>query len=567
MQSNNYGGNMFPEYEVLKFKNYKSFEDYSYISSLKNINVFIGKNNCGKSSCIDVLQSLVDNKISIGNAKVQIDYRMKDKDYDLMMSKSNYSKTSMIRPDKGQFIGKIISLNMKSGFADNSKNREFYYDGNKTIFFQNELSVDTIVDDFNRKVCEIKHYRLNAERNILPEQEDKKIFLLENGSGATNVILHVLNYANCDERLVRVDVLNALNQIMYPDSKYDNISIQKEKNEEWEVFLYENDNRFPLSKMGSGLKTIILVLLNILVMPCIIGSTANSQNINYKNIVFSFEELENNLHPALQRRLFEYLYHFSIENDTTILLTTHSHVAINMFSDKKEAQLYHVIKEKGKSSINKVEDYITKCEILQDLDVRASDLFQANGIIWVEGPSDKVYIKHWLELWGDSELVEGIDYQFLYYGGRILSHFTANPDSQDDNLINILSTNRNSAIVIDSDVCGKRKGINVTKQRIKDEFKSVGMFCWITQGKEIENYIPYQAINAAYNSNLSKQCGRNELFPDYIKKVIGKSKFDKVNFAHKVIGSITANDTNNILDLKSKIIELSNMIKHWNSKE
>ncbi|SEL35825.1 Predicted ATP-dependent endonuclease of the OLD family, contains P-loop ATPase and TOPRIM domains [Ruminococcus sp. YRD2003] len=558
---------MFPEFEELKFKNYKSFEDYSYISNLKNVNVFIGKNNCGKSSCIDVLQSIFDNKISIGNAKVQIDYKIKDKDFDLMMRKSNYSARSIIIPDKNQFIDKIISFKMKSVFVEKSIKREFNYNGDETIFNQNQLSVETIVDDFNRKICGIKHYRLNAERNILPEQEDKKLFLFENGSGATNVILHILNYANCDEKLVRVNVLDALNKIMYPDSKYDNITIQKENNEEWEVFLHENENRFPLSKMGSGLKTIILVLLNILVMPCIIGCTAKSQNINYKNIVFSFEELENNLHPALQRKLFEYLYHFSIDNDTTILLTTHSHVAINMFSDKEKAQLYHIIKENGKSSITKVEDYLTKCEILQDLDVRASDLFQSNGIIWVEGPSDKVYIKHWLELWGDSNLVEGVDYQFLYYGGRILSHFTANPNSQDDNLINILSTNRNSAIVIDSDICVKRKGINVTKQRIKDEFKSVGMFCWITQGKEIENYIPFQAINTAFDSNLSKQCGRNELFPSYIKEVIGKSKFDKVSFAHKVIASITDEDTSNILDLKDKVIELSNIIKQWNSKE
>ena len=354
---------------------------------------------------------------------------------------------------------------------------------------------------------------------------------------------------------------------MYPDSIFNGITIQKTKREEWEIFLYENENRFPLSKMGSGLKTIILVLLNLLVMPYIASyGTIPESEVHYENMVFAFEELENNLHPALQRRLFDYIYKFSIKQDTTILLTSHSHVAINMFADMENAKLYHVNKEKGKSSIHKVDDFITKCEILSDLDVRASDLLQSNGIIWVEGPSDKVYIKRWLEIWGDKDLVEGKDYQFLYYGGRILSHFTADTENKDDNLIKILSTNRNSAIVIDSDICGERKDINDTKKRIREEFEASNLFCWITDGKEIENYISYQAINSAYNSDLDRQCKKNEIFPNYITKVIEKARFDKVAFAHRVIEYINDDNSKDILDLKDTIIELSNTIKQWNSK-
>ncbi len=550
----------------IKFKNYKSFrDDFSTIESLKHINVFIGRNNSGKSTCIDIFQKLTKmQSITRTEAEIRIGKEITDDDLESVFEFRNYGSNEQYKIDslKELYLQKYIEFSIMKHIS------LYTFQMVPNDSFEKSYNWDRIGENVSELLNKTRFIRLDAERNMTPEVENDNISISQNGTGAVNVIHHVLNYDRYKESLIHDKLLNALNKIMNPDSKYDGITIQKIDAAKWEVFLYENDNRLPLSKMGSGLKTIILVLLNLLVIPSIsIGHSTLGKNDEYNNIIFAFEELENNLHPALQRRLFEYLYHFSIENDTTILLTTHSHVAINMFSDKEEAQLYHVIKENGKSSINKVEDYITKCEILKDLDVRASDLFQSNGIIWVEGPSDKVYIKHWLELWGDSELVEGIDYQFLYYGGRILSHFTANPDSQDDNLINILSTNRNSAIVIDSDICGKRKGINATKQRIKDEFKSVGMFCWITQGKEIENYIPYQAINAAYNSNLSKQCGRNELFPDYIKKVIGKSKFDKVNFAHKVIGSITEDDTNNILDLKSKIIELSDMIKQWNSKE
>jgi hypothetical protein len=41
----NDGVYMFPEFEELRFRNYKSFEDFSSFFQLKNINVFIGRNN------------------------------------------------------------------------------------------------------------------------------------------------------------------------------------------------------------------------------------------------------------------------------------------------------------------------------------------------------------------------------------------------------------------------------------------------------------------------------------------------------------------------------------------
>lgn len=561
----NDGGYMFPEFEELRFRNYKSFEDFSSISKLKNINVFIGRNNCGKSSCIDVLQSLVDKDTNIGYNNVEINYKITNEDYDLMLCNSRY-KGSAMKPYKESFVNKIIKLTQWSTSSGESFRTVYDFNLNDEKFISNDFDVSMIIQNFNQKLDNTTFYRLNAERDIVPEKEEKNIVLSKSGSGATNLINRILNCADFNESIIRVDLLKALNKIMSPDSEFTDITIQKYSNEKWKIFLYEKDNRFPLSKMGSGLKTIILVLLNLIVMPCVIGNTTINKIANYENIVFAFEELENNLHPALQRRLFEYIYRFSIEHDTTILLTTHSHVAINMFAGKKEARLYHVIKENGKSSIHNVEDYITKCEILNDLDVRASDIFQSNGIIWVEGPSDKVYIKRWLELWGNNELVEGVDYQFLYYGGRILSHFTAEPESKDDNLIKILSTNRNSAIVIDSDICGKKKDINITKERIKNEFEAVKMLCWITAGKEIENYVSYQAINAAFNDKLSIQCGINEKFPDYIKQVIGNSVFNKVDFSHKVIDYINDENSKDILDLKQRIIDLSDTIQKWNKK-
>ena len=45
--------------KAIRFRNYKSYADeYSCIDMDKRITVFIGRNNCGKSSCIDIIESL-----------------------------------------------------------------------------------------------------------------------------------------------------------------------------------------------------------------------------------------------------------------------------------------------------------------------------------------------------------------------------------------------------------------------------------------------------------------------------------------------------------------------------
>lgn len=383
------------------------------------------------------------------------------------------------------------------------------------------------------------------------------------------MINHYLNNEGNNERLVQHDLLDALNKIMNPDAHFSGITVQKTRNKLWEVYLYENDVRYPLSKMGSGLKTIILVLLNLL----IVSYKYYHSCIKDNTVVFAFEELENNLHPALQRRLFKYIDAFIEDHPNTyVFLTTHSHVPINMFAGREGAQILHVVREHGVSSIETIGSFKNRNKALDDLGVRASDLLQSNGIIWVEGPSDRIYIKHWMEIWGGAKLREGVDYQFLYYGGRLLSHYTADEsemqeDQADENLIEILKINRHAVIVIDSDITKDQPSINKTKERIKEEFKQNQMLCWITAGKEIENYVPYQAINSAFGCSLV-QCGMNELFPTYIEQDdTSKKAFSrgKVSFASEVVKHITKDDSIQVQgsDLDQQIIEIIKTIRGW----
>lgn len=557
--------------EGLRFKGYKSFtQEYVEILEFEKINVFIGKNNSGKSSCLDIIKDIIDpneldkNPFLKNGLEIQLVHALSEEEIRYVFSENTFGggiPTENHYMFGKNYIGKKMNfrISVEKDYRTRERDFQYQYVENKNVF---EAEYNNYWNQFGERMRSLwKEYefrRLDAERNIVPEVESNDENINLNGEGASNLIQKIINYSEYDENIVQEELLTALNAIIYPETTYENIKIQQVDDAgelKWEIFLQEKGKRYALSKMGSGLKTIILVLANLLIIPKL-------KAYKNKKIIYAFEELENNLHPALQRKLFEYIYKYAQDNDIMIFLTTHSHVAINTFCDKEGTQIFHVEKQDGVSKMHKKDDYISKTTLLNDLDVRASDILQSNGIIWVEGPSDRVYIKRWLKIFGGDEIEEGRDYQFLYYGGRLLSHYTAEQDCED--LISILLTNRNAAIVIDSDKRKNNSKINETKKRVKNEFEKYGAFCWITKGKEIENYLEKEAIEEAFGKKVGKQCEQYQLFPEYIGPIC--PTFKKVEFAQKVVPYVIQERASKMLDLEKQVKSLYAVIKKWNQK-
>ncbi len=554
----------------LRFKAYKSYKGKKQFSIgfQQNVALIIGRNNSGKSSLIDVIEEMIKG------ARITEDIR-----------------THILFPKEIEGISPIVELNFQiikdlcldvynclpsSQLVKNYTGKKFaieltdegYRKSNKqediNISLGNELNScwEHLVRATKEGLKDVTILRLNADRDIRPEIEGKSNDIDKSGFGATNIIRRYVNLEEFDETIVEKNILDELNKIMDRDAHFDAIRVQQIKNKDsdenlWEVFLEENGNKYALSKTGSGLKTILLVLLYLFLVP-------KTKEYKGKEIIYAFEEIENNLHPALQRKVFEYLYNYSITNNVKMFITTHSHIAINMLYGKEKAKLYHVQKRDGESYISGIETSIECGHILEDIDVKASDLFQTNGIIWVEGPSDRLYILKWLEVFTDNVYKEGIHFQFMYYGGRLLAHYeAADFDAKTDGLINILTTNRHAAIVIDSDKTNKNARINETKKRIKIEFEKLDSFCWITKGKEIENYVSVEAVNKNYGSNLNQieQYGK---FPEYIYKYDKSFSNNKVDAARKMSEFITRENSEKIMDLKDRINNLYNIINGWN---
>ncbi len=177
---------------------------------------------------------------------------------------------------------------------------------------------------------------------------------------------------------------------------------------------------------------------------------------NKDSYVFAFEELENNLHPSLQRRLYNYIIEYSKKHSAYFFITTHSNIVIDIFGANENAQIIHVENDGVRSRTTTVLSSKETKHILHDLGIKASDLLQCNGVIWVEGPSDRNYINKWLEILAP-DLKEGLHYSIMFYGGRLLANLSFDSESFNKEVIPLLKINRNAFVIIDRHF-GQRHG-------------------------------------------------------------------------------------------------------------
>lgn len=568
----------------LKIKNYKHIGD-SYIGfdKLENLNILVGQNNIGKSTLLQSIEMLIsDNKnnrdISM-KTKLEFGFCPTEKEiqdsfgitpYSLETNYPNigYGKNFInrymtfelqhIKTSGGeQFLLSDIPELSKKDFEIATRNDSFKYLGKNYI---------------SNHMRALKLIKLSADRNLVPEVQNSSQKVSEDGTGATNLIRQYLNLANLPNEIVENDILNALNQIMKPENHFERIMCQEIEtidgaSSKWEVQLVNENGKIPISNSGSGLRTILLVLIKLFL------ETRERENYvlenSLKNTVFIFEELENNLHPAIQRNLFEFLYQWAKENNSQIFLTTHSTVPINMFSGRDNVTLTHIKKENNRIITNSALSFIENEDILMNLGVRASDILQSNAVIWVEGPSDRIYINKWIELYSAGTLKENIHYQILFYGGKLLSHLTGRVDESNE-LIQLFRANLHSIIVIDSDKTNSNKRINKTKQRIKNEFMQNQAIVWITQGKEIENYLSRNIFKKVYKVN--KQIGQYEKIDDFLNNNSRNQIMGDYYVTNKVSESISIAkemllEDINVLDLERQISTIVKQIKTWNGMQ
>jgi len=133
-------------------------------------------------------------------------------------------------------------------------------------------------------------------------------------------------------------------------------------------------------------------------------------------------------------------------------------------------------------------------------------------------------------------------------------------------VIPLLKINRNAFVVLDRDGETLDAKINDTKQRITAEIGD-GNY-WITNGKEIENYLSDETISRwlpeeyGYKSEFTND--PNTKFENNISKLSGIIKSSSKTVLSSEIAKYIDEDSLETLDLKKNLTNLIAQIKKWN---
>lgn len=301
--------------------------------------------------------------------------------------------------------------------------------------------------------------------------------------------------------------------------------------------------------------------------------------------VVCLEEPEAYLHPLLLKQLIEYIDKYT---NNQYLITTHSSSILT----HPGANVFHVrLDDKQYSVVERLDTSQAKAEALQLIGYLPSDLMLANYLIWVEGPSDRIYLNHWIKEI-NSGLTEGLHYTVMIYGGKLLSNFSAgekekveketdrqledvslNPDTTPDDFIRMRALNRFTSIIMDRDRDNADDAVNETKQRMEREFNTDHGFAWVTEGREIENYIEgdtlEKAVQEIHGTEATLIDKQGPYSPRLQYKTGNKGKVITSGFKKKEIASAVVDlekDKANLdtLDLREKVERLVAFIEKAN---
>ncbi|HHX8390723.1 TPA: ATP-dependent nuclease [Vibrio alginolyticus] len=241
--------------------------------------------------------------------------------------------------------------------------------------------------------------------------------------------------------------------------------------------------------LGDGLQTIIMLTVQAF--------------LTEEPTMFFIEEPEQNVHAGLQRSIIEA---FCLRPQHMYFMTTHSNHFIDLAQeyDYVGLQQVHQRVEKGKETTI-VESSEAKMELLDSLGVRASSVLTANCSIWVEGVTDKLYLRTYLEKFlvelessnSPNELErakklrhykENLHYLFTEYQGSNITHWLfSDQDEGSDTSTPARKLNNKIFLLADGDIKEKAERVDILERDLGDSF-------YLLDWKEIENYLPHNVL-------------------------------------------------------------------------
>tara|TARA_A100001015_G_scaffold181916_2_gene202514 strand:- start:206 stop:2059 length:1854 start_codon:yes stop_codon:yes gene_type:complete len=525
----------------LELTNFRGYRNVS-VEFDENFNVIIGKNDIGKSTILEALEIFFNNetvKIDIDdhnvhaadeqNMAIQVSFRPEDKEYTIDTVPTDLNKEYLLDSSSHLSVKKVWDCSKDKLTAASLKT---YLVANYPTKFESPLISMKIADlkkllaDYADKldVDEVKKNKSSSIRQAIYDVEDiddlseidvpidkedgKKIW----ESLKVDLPLFFIfqsDRANKDSDKEVQDPLKAITKtaISQLQAELDDVKEQirakaellglktleklKEMSPEiadvlspemthkpWESlfsFSFNCDDGIPINKRGSGVRR--LILLNYF------RAEAERKNAEDRNVIYAIEEPETSQHPTWQVELFNALVELSENENTQVLITTHSPSLAGLVNTDKIRFINKVdglpIVQKGTE--DNLETIAQTLGMLPDVALSIDNL-GVQSILCLEGPTDVEFFNHVGKLF-ELDLENDDRVLTIFLGGGTLMHWV--------NKNYLAKLNKPEIHIYDNDVAKYQLAVDQVNQR-------EGSWAALTNMLEVENYIHPRLIKEVY---------------------------------------------------------------------
>ena len=582
---------MVEENEKSVLADYNIKDEEIRLIKFSNLNVLIGKNNSGKSRFMrDLLNEKLDNKCIADKIMTELEINRHIREFEVKLQNKfgmNNQYSDVESYFEGEYLGDFLTLGKMINYYKVYENTEYTSEvekitelyevakeiknkgGTKRLYipilrglrglnFEKDVSFKTYIDVKNKEnlVAEInkkdhygertrKDYHVKTNVEIITGlnfYEDIKRSLL----GSHEERKRIRDY----ELFLQKEIFDGKEITLTPKIDSDVVHIQID-NEEKAIY-----------DLGDGIQSII-----ILTLPMFLNKG--------KKVIFAIEEPELFLHPELQRKLIELMLDkdgkYEFEN-FQFFMTTHSNHFLDLILEEKDISVFSFKKNNLEEFKILKENTETVVTLMDELGVRNSSVFLANCTIWVEGITDRLYIRKIFEVWqknkeqikGFKMYKENIHFSFIEYSGGNITHWSFL--DREEEPIEWAQISNKIFLIADNDGYELDEKTEKGKRLITLK-NTLGNNFYCLEAKEIENTLSesvikkivndYEKKSVEFTEELVQENYKQKNLGVYLNDIIkdrgrltykcGNTISDKRNFCNKAIEHIK-----NIEDLSNE---------------
>lgn len=335
--------------ENISIENFKGIKKLE-INNLKRFNVFIGKNDVGKSTLLESIFAFKPASLEISNNVLNFPKILRRSNREQHARKLSYNYLSDTPKIKISSHGEGSELTFANDHTGSSVNVHISFSDNERTVKLNQTFTAMIGNVAALDLSE--SFEWISQMEYFDSNTAKNLDLLEKNIGDANI---VDDYDSDIERIQKISYSGDTTRL----------AIRK------------NNVEITIDDFGDGHKSALSLL-------------ALCRTIS--NSVLLLEEIESNHYPESLRKLITKLIEICKERNIQLFITTHSPEVLENFSKFDDVKLIHLKKTDDGISTNEI--LVNDYSMWRDIGWEITNYLRHEKIVIIEGEIDQIVLRH-----------------------------------------------------------------------------------------------------------------------------------------------------------------------------